>query len=76
MQVFDQHIYDIVEKGLQGNGLTEEETLALYRVEASSKEAAYIRRDPCADRPQQHHLSHELQVLLLRLVQHGAQGQV
>ena len=43
MQVFDQRIYDIGEKGLQGNGLTEEETLALYRVEASSKEAAYIR---------------------------------
>ena len=30
MQVFDQEIYDIVEKGLLGQGLTEEETLALY----------------------------------------------
>lgn len=43
MQVFDQKIYDIVDKGLQGHGLTEEETLTLYRVPERSKEAAYIR---------------------------------
>ena len=43
MQVFDQEIYDIVEKGLEGNGLSAENVLALYEVEETSKEAAYIR---------------------------------
>ena len=43
MQVFDDRIYEIVEKGLQGKGLTEQETLELYRVPETSKEAAYIR---------------------------------
>lgn len=43
MQVFDSEIYDIVEKGLEGNGLTEDETLKLYEVEEASKEAALIR---------------------------------
>ena len=43
MQVFDQEIYDIVEKGLEGNGLSAEDVLALYEVEETSKEAAYIR---------------------------------
>ena len=42
-QVFDEQIYDIVEKGLQGDGLTEAETLKLYQVPERSKEAAYIR---------------------------------
>ena len=42
-QVFDEEVYDIVEKGLLGNGLTEAETLRLYRVPECSKEAAYIR---------------------------------
>lgn len=42
-QVFDEEVYDIVEKGLLGKGLTKEETLALYRVPDTSKEAAYIR---------------------------------
>ena len=40
MQVFDQEIYDIVEKGLEGNGLSAENVLALYEVEETSKEAA------------------------------------
>ena len=43
MQVFDQEIYDIVKKGLEGNGLSAEDVLALYEVEETSKEAAYIR---------------------------------
>lgn len=43
MQVFDQEIYDIVEKGLEGNGLSAEDVLALYEVEETSKEAGYIR---------------------------------
>ena len=43
MQVFDERIYEIVEKALEGNGLTEQETLELYRVPETSKEAAYIR---------------------------------
>lgn len=43
MQVFDQTIYDIVEKALEGNGLDEAEVLALYDVDETSKEAAYIR---------------------------------
>lgn len=43
MQVCDPKIYEIIEKGLEGNGLTEEETLALYEVEETSREAALIR---------------------------------
>ncbi len=43
MQVFDSDIYEIIEKGLEGNGLSEEEVLALYRVPETSKEAALIR---------------------------------
>lgn len=43
MQVFDSEIHDIVEKGLEGNGLTEEETRKLYEVDETSKEAALIR---------------------------------
>lgn len=43
MQVFDEEVYDIVEKGLEGKGLTREETLRLYQVPATSKEASYIR---------------------------------
>ena len=31
-QVFDEEIYDIVDKGLLGGGLTEAETLKLYQV--------------------------------------------
>lgn len=42
-QVFDEEIYDIVERGLLGKGLTEAETLKLYQVQETSKEAAYIR---------------------------------
>lgn len=42
-QVFDEEIHDIVEKGLLGKGLTQEETLRLYQVPERSKEAAYIR---------------------------------
>lgn len=43
MQVFNQEVYDIVEKGLQGNGLTFDETRTLYAVPYDSKEAALIR---------------------------------
>lgn len=43
MQVFDSRIYDIVEKAMEGNGLTEQETCELYSVPETSKEAAYIR---------------------------------
>lgn len=42
-QIFDEEVYDIVEKGLLGDGLTEAETLRLYQVPEMSKEAAYIR---------------------------------
>ena len=43
MQVFDQEVYDIIQKGLEGKGLTREETLRLYQVPETSKEAAYLR---------------------------------
>lgn len=43
VQVFEQEIYDIVEKGLEGNGLSDDEVLTLYEAEETSKEAAYIR---------------------------------
>ncbi len=43
MQVFDERVYEIVERGLEGNGLSEQETLYLYEVEETSKEAALIR---------------------------------
>ena len=43
MQVFDQTIHDLVEKALEGNGLTPRETCALYAVPPTSKEAALIR---------------------------------
>lgn len=90
-QVFDEEIYDIVEKGLLGGGLTKTETLKLYQVPETSKEAAYIRwagqelslraADGKAEihaqiGPQFHHLPEELQVLLVRRVQFGAQGQI
>ena len=77
MQVFDQEIYDIVEKGLEGNGLSAENVLALYEVEETSKEAAYIRWAGqelsmiAADG-----VAEELQVLLVPCLQQRAQGQV
>ena len=43
MQVFDNRIYEIVEHGLEGNGLSREETRALFEVPERSKEAALIR---------------------------------
>ena len=43
MQVFDSRIYEIVEKAMEGKGLTEAETCELYSVPETSKEAAYIR---------------------------------
>ncbi len=43
MQICDPEIYDIIEKGLEGNGLTEAETLKLYQVDETSREAALIR---------------------------------
>lgn len=36
-------LIDIVEKGLEGNGLTDEEMVALYSVDPYSRVAAYIR---------------------------------
>ena len=43
MQAFDQRIVDIVEKGLEGNGLTREETRTLFEVPERTREAALIR---------------------------------
>lgn len=43
MQVFDNQVYEIVEHGLEGNGLTREETRALFEVPERTKEAALIR---------------------------------
>ena len=43
MQIFDQRIYDIVDKSLEGAGLTETETCELFAVPETSKEAALIR---------------------------------
>ena len=43
MQVFDQRITDIVEKGLEGNGLTREETRVLFEVPERTREASLIR---------------------------------
>ena len=43
MQVFDNRIYDIVEKGLEGNGLSRDETRDLFAVPERTKEAALIR---------------------------------
>lgn len=43
MQAFDQRIYDIVEHGLEGNGLSRGEALALYAVPERSREAALVR---------------------------------
>ena len=43
MQLFNVRIGEIVEKAMEGNGLTREETRELYAVEPYSKEAAYIR---------------------------------
>lgn len=43
VQIFDQVVYDIVEKGLEGNGLTADEVLTLYEVDETSREAAYLR---------------------------------
>ena len=43
MQVFDNQVYEIVEHGLEGNGLTREETRVLFEVPERTKEAALIR---------------------------------
>ena len=43
MQVFDNRICDIVEKGLEGNGLSREETRELFAVPERTREAALIR---------------------------------
>ena len=43
MQVFDHNIYDIVEHGLEGKGLSREEARALYAVPERTREAALIR---------------------------------
>lgn len=43
MQSRDDRVYDIVEKALEGNGLTPEETCVLYAVPWDSREAALIR---------------------------------
>ncbi|MEE8721575.1 MAG: radical SAM protein [Eggerthellaceae bacterium] len=43
MKPLDKQIVDIVDKGLEGNGLDENEVLALYRVDPTSREASTIR---------------------------------
>lgn len=43
MQVFDDRVYEIIEKGLEGNGLTREETKYLLDVPQYTPETAYIR---------------------------------
>lgn len=43
MQPFDKNVLEIVEKAMEGNGLTPEETRDLYAVEPYTKEAAHIR---------------------------------
>ncbi len=43
MQACDQRVYEIVEKAMEGHGLTREEVCELYAVEPYSKEAALIR---------------------------------
>ncbi len=43
MQLIDEEIYEIIEKGLEGNGLDETEVLKLYEVEETSREAALLR---------------------------------
>ena len=43
MFTFDTEICDIIEKGLEGNGLTEEETTKLYAIPETSREAALLR---------------------------------
>ena len=43
MQIFDQTIYDIVEHGLEGKGLSREEAHALFAVPERTREAALIR---------------------------------
>lgn len=40
---FDQQIMDIIDKGLEGNGLLPEETLKLYSLPETSPEAAMLR---------------------------------
>lgn len=43
MQVFDQQVYEIVDHGLEGGGLSREETRVLFAVPERTKEAALIR---------------------------------
>ena len=43
MQIFDEHVYEIIEHGLEGNGLSREEIRTLFSVPERSKEAALIR---------------------------------
>ena len=43
VQLIDEEIYEIIEKGLEGNGLDETEVLKLYEVEETSREAALLR---------------------------------
>lgn len=43
MQPLDTRITDIIDKGLEGNGLDRDEILALYSLEPASREAAILR---------------------------------
>ena len=43
MQILDQKVYEIVEHGLEGGGLSREETLTLFEIPERTKEAALIR---------------------------------
>ena len=40
---FDHEILDIIEKGLEGNGLTFEETVKLYALDETAKESSLMR---------------------------------
>lgn len=43
MAAIDTEIYDIVQRGLEGAGLTPDETLKLYSLPETSPESAYVR---------------------------------
>lgn len=43
MSVIDPKVYEVIEKGLEGKGLSQEETLLLFSLEETSKEAAILR---------------------------------
>lgn len=42
-QVYDPKVYEIIEHGLEGNGLSREETRVLFEVPERSRDAALVR---------------------------------